>query len=247
VLEALAAGGSLGISEVAAGTRLPDGTAHRLLRTMVARGYARQGPDRRYSLGTRLLTLGDGARRSTAASARPFLGRLVELSGETANLAVLEGDQAVYVAQVQSAHRLRMFAEVGRHVPVHSTAVGKVLLAGLPDAAVHTVLARAGLAPRTSRTLGSPEAVLTELGTVRQVGWAVDDEEEETGVRCLAVPVRRDGLVVAAMSVSGPAARVAPAPPAGWLAGMQAAAAAFAGEVDLSAARRFIREVPGQT
>ena len=247
VLEALAAGGSLGISEVAAGTRLPDGTAHRLLRTLVARGYARQGPDRRYSLGTRLLTLGDGARRSTAASARPFLSRLVELSGETANLAVLEGDQAVYVAQVQSAHRLRMFAEVGRHVPVHSTAVGKVLLAGLPDAAVHAVLARAGLASRTSRTLASPEAVLAELATVRRVGWAVDDEEEETGVRCLAVPVRSDGLVVAAMSVSGPAARVPPAPPAGWLAGMQAAAAAFTGEMDLSAAGRFTREEPGHT
>lgn len=247
VLEALAAGGSLGISEVAAVTRLPDGTAHRLLRTLVARGYARQGPDRRYSLGTRLLTLGHGARRSTAAAARLFLARLVALSGETANLAVLENDQAVYVAQVPSAHRLRMFAEVGRHVPVHSTAVGKVLLAGLPDPAVRAVLARAGLAPRTSRTLRSPEAVLTELDTVRRAGWAVDDEEEETGVRCLAVPVRTDGLVVAAMSVSGPAARVPPAPPAGWLAGMQAAAAAFTDEVDLSGGGRFTPEVPGHT
>jgi IclR family acetate operon transcriptional repressor len=243
VLEALAAGGSLGISEVAAGTRLPYGTAHRLLRTLVARCYVRQGPDRRYSLGSRPLTLGDGARRSTAAAAWPFLGRLVELSGETANLAVLEGDQAVYVAQVQSAHRLRMFAEVGRHVPVHSTAVGKVLLAGLPDATVHALLAHSGLARRTPRTLRTPAAVIAELATVRRVGWAVDDEEEETGVRCLAVPVRTDGLVVAAMSVSGPAARVPPAPPAG----MQAAATAFTGEMDLAAAGRFTREVPGHT
>jgi IclR family transcriptional regulator, acetate operon repressor len=229
VLETMAGSDALGISEVAAATGLPDGTAHRLLRTLVARGYARQGPDRRYSLGTRLLALGDGARRATVASSRPFLDRLVELSGETANLAVLEGDHAVYVAQVQSAHRLRMFAEVGRRVPVHSTAVGKVLLAGMADAAVTALVRRTGMAARTPRTLVSPASLLAELASVRKAGWARDDEEEEAGVRCLAVPVRDAGLVVAAMSVSGPAARVPAAPPGSLLAGMQAAAAGLTG------------------
>jgi IclR family acetate operon transcriptional repressor len=228
VLELLERAGPSGLSEVAAGTGLPEGTAHRLLRTLVARGYVRQGGDRRYALGTRLLGLGDGARRATVAGSAPFLSRLVQLSGETANLAVLEGDHVVYVAQVPSAHRLRLFAEVGRHVAAHSTAVGKVMLAALSDAEVRDLAARTGLPPRTPRTLTSANALLEDLKRIRQAGWAVDDEEEETGVRCVAVPVLDHGRVVAAMSVSGPTTRMPATPTAALLSGLRAAAADFA-------------------
>lgn len=228
VLEAMArAGTPLGISDVAAATGLADGTAHRLLRTLVARGYARQGLDRRYALGPRLLGLGDGARRAVAEGAGALLARLVELSAETANLAVLEGDHVTYVAQVPSAHRLRLFAEVGRAVSAHSTAVGKVLLAGLCDEEVDALLARTGLRAHTPRTITDPARLRSELEQVRVRGYAVDDEEEETGVRCVAVPVLDGAAVLAAMSVSGPVGRVPAVPSAELVAGMQAVAAAF--------------------
>jgi len=207
VLEALAAhGGEAGLSEIAATTGLPYGTIHRLLRTLLARGYVRQESDRRYALGGALVRLGGAAENMFATWARPYLARMVELSGETANLAVLEGDFVVYVAQVPSPRRLRMFAEVGRRVPAHSTAVGKVLLADRADAAA--VLERTGLPRRTDQTITSVAAMLAELEAVRERGYALDLGEEETGVHCLAVPVRDGERVVAGMSVSGPAERL---------------------------------------
>lgn len=228
LLEVLAADGPLGLSEAAAGAGLAEGTAHRLLRTLLVRGYVRQDSDRRYAPGTRLLGLGDGARRAVADASRPFLSRLVELSGETANLAVLEGDQVVYVAQVPSAQRLRLFAEVGRRVSAHSTAVGKVLLTGLGTEAVTALLRRTGLPRRTPRTLTTEAAVLAAVRAAATAGWAVDDEEEESGVRCLAVPVLAGDRVVAAMSVSGPSTRVAARPPPDLVDGLRSAAADFA-------------------
>jgi len=207
VLEALAAhGGEAGLSEIAATTGLPYGTIHRLLRTLLARGYVRQESDRRYALGGALVRLGGAAENMVATWARPYLARMVELSGETANLAVLEGDFVVYVAQVPSPRRLRMFAEVGRRVPAHSTAVGKVLLADRPDAAA--ILERTGMPRRTDRTITSVPEMLAELERVRERGYALDLGEEETGVHCLAVPVRDGQRVVAGMSVSGPADRM---------------------------------------
>jgi IclR family acetate operon transcriptional repressor len=228
LLEVLASDGPLGLSEAATGAGLAEGTAHRLLRTLLARGYVRQDGDRRYAPGTRLLDLGDGARRAAAAAAGPYLARLVELSGETANLAVLEGDHVVYVAQVPSAHRLRLFAEVGRHVPAHSTAVGKVLLAGLGDDAASALLRRTDLSRRTPRTLTTVPAVLAASRSAADAGYAVDDEEEETGVRCVAVPVLDGGRVVAAMSVSGPSTRVPPHPSPALVEGLRTVAADFA-------------------
>jgi IclR family acetate operon transcriptional repressor len=209
LLETLASSGSpLGVSDLAALTALPEGTTHRLLRALLLRGYVRQTPDRKYALGSSVLRLRDAGHRMLAAAAGPTLSRLVEISGETANLAVLEADLAVYVAQVPSARTLRMFAEVGRQVHVHCTAVGKVLVADLPVPQVRALLARVGMPARTSATLTDPEAFLAELELVRRQGFAVDDGEEETGVRCLAVPVHDGSRVVAAVSVSGPAERL---------------------------------------
>lgn len=208
LLEALAqAGAPVGVGELAERTGLPQGTAHRLLQGLQQRGYVRHDRSRKYSVGTAALRLGDAAQRSLARSARPFLAELVEASGETANLAVLEGDDVVYVAQVSSPHTLRMFAEVGRHVPPHSTAVGKVLLAAMPREHALSVLRRTGLPRRTPATITSLDAFERELDVVRDQGWAADEEEQETGVRCVAVPVGDDGQVVAALSLSGPAER----------------------------------------
>jgi IclR family acetate operon transcriptional repressor len=207
VLEALADhGGEAGLSEIAARTGLPYGTIHRLLRSLLSRGYVRQESDRRYALGSALVRLGGAAERMVGVWAQPYLEKMVALSGETANLAVLEGDYVVYVAQAASPRRLRMFAEVGRRVLPHSTAVGKVLLAERADAAA--VLQRTGLPRRTDHTIVSLDAMLAELETVRAQGYAMDLGEEELGVHCMAVPVYNGGKVIAALSISGPIERI---------------------------------------
>ncbi|WP_442939440.1 IclR family transcriptional regulator [Nonomuraea sp. SYSU D8015] len=209
VLEALAEhGGEAGLSEIAARTGLPYGTIHRLLQTLLSRGYVRQESDRRYALGGGLVRLGGIAESMVGVWAQPYLTKMVELSGETANLAVLEGDFVVYVAQVPSPRRLRMFAEVGRRVLPHSTAVGKVLLADRPAADAVAVFERTGMPRRTPKTITDVNAMLAELDRVRARGYAMDLGEEELGVHCLAVPVWDGGRVAAAMSVSGPAERI---------------------------------------
>lgn len=232
LLEALAdIDGSVGVGEVAALTGLPQGTAHRLLRSLQARGYVRHDAARKYSLGVAASRLGDAAQRSLGRVARPHLAELVALSGETANLAVLEGDDVVYVAQTPSPRTLRMFAEVGRHVPPHSTAVGKVLLAALgPDRAL-AVVRRRGLTRMTDHTITDPAAFVAELDRVRAQGFAVDEQEQELGVRCVAVPVGPDSGVVAAVSLSGPADRFQGASTEGLVAGMRRVADAFAREL----------------
>lgn len=232
VLEALARSeGPVGVGELAVATGLPQGTAHRLLRSLQTRGYVRNDASRKYSLGASAFLLGDAAQRSLARSARPHLGALVALSGETANLAVLEGDDVVYLAQVPSPQTLRMFAEVGRHVPPHSTAVGKVLLAGMPRERAIGLLGRRGMPPVTPHTITDLPAFTAELDATAAGGWAADEEEQEVGIRCVAVPVGRDGRVLAALSLSGPAERFAGAQRPGLIDQMRTVAEAFAGEV----------------
>ncbi len=221
LLELLArAGGRAGLSELAERSGLPLGTVHRLLATLAAAGYVRQDGDRRYALGTALMPLGDAATRLLGGWAQPFLVRLVEASGETANLAVLDDDRVLYLAQAPGRHRMRMFTEVGRRVTPHTTAVGKVLMAWQDEAQVRRVLSRLGMSARTARSITTVPAFLDELQEVRERGWAVDDEEEEEGVRCLAVPIGPGRQAVAAVSVSGPASRLAHGDP-GVLAAMR--------------------------
>ncbi|MFS4093037.1 IclR family transcriptional regulator [Streptomyces sp. AF1A] len=208
LLERMAdAGGEVGLSELSAASGLPLPTIHRLMRTLVTCGYVRQQPNRRYALGPRLIRLGESASRLLGTWARPYLARLVEETGETANMALLDGDEIVYVAQVPSKHSMRMFTEVGRRVLPHSTGVGKALLAGVPDDEVRALLGRTGMPAATERTITTPEAFLAALEDVRRLGYAVDDNEQEIGVRCLAVSVP-DSPTAAAISISGPAGRV---------------------------------------
>ncbi|MER6419363.1 IclR family transcriptional regulator [Streptomyces sp. NPDC001137] len=208
LLERMAdAGGEVGLSELSASSGLPLPTIHRLMRTLVACGYVRQQANRRYALGPRLIRLGESAARLLGTWARPYLARLVEETGETANMALLDGDEIVYVAQVPSKHSMRMFTEVGRRVLPHSTGVGKALLANTPDDEVRALLSRTGMPAATDRTITTPEGFLAALEEVRRDGYAVDDNEQEMGVRCLAVSVP-NSPTAAAISISGPAGRV---------------------------------------
>lgn len=210
ILEALADAAPLGVVELARQVGLAQGTTHRLLATLAERGYVRQDGERRYHLGLAGARLADGAQRDLAALARPALAGVVEQVGETANLAVLDGAGMTYVAQAPSPHTLRIFAEVGRRVPIHSTAVGKAVLAALEDGVRDALLTGLTLEGRTPYTLTSVESLRAALQNVRAQGFAVDEQEQELGVRCVAVALP-GGLggpgVSAAISVSGPAER----------------------------------------
>lgn len=203
-----AGGGQMAIGEIAASCEIPLPTIHRLLKTLIDRGYMRQLPNRRYALGYRLVPLGIAAGTTVGANAESVLSRLVDQLGETANLAILSGDRAEYVAQVPSRHSMRMFTEVGRRVELHCTGVGKVLLAQLDDDQVRSIVGRAGLPAHTPHTLTTEQALHSSLEEIRKVGYSLDEEEQELGVRCVAVPVSSGASSWMAVSVSGPLSRV---------------------------------------
>jgi len=208
LLEHLAdAGGALGVTEMATVSGLPPPTIHRLLRSLVSQGYVRQDSSRRYAIGPRLIRIGEAASRMLGAWATPFLTELVQRVGETANMALLDGDGAVYVAQVPSRNTVRMFTEVGRVVQLHSTGVGKALLSMLSDDETRAIVARTGLPAVTEHTITSLSELLASVERARRIGYTIDDGEQELGVRCVAVPI--PGLPFkAALSVSGPSSRV---------------------------------------
>ena len=213
ILESLVEFGSeVGLVEISQAVNLPLATVHRLLGTLIQRGYVKQNQhNRKYALGFRALQMGHDMRQrfSLRLEARPFLQRLVQSAGESANLAVLDDGDVVYIDQAQSSRILRMFTQVGNRLPAHSTGSGKALLAYLPSDAVDGILRRSGMAGRTSRTITDIHRFHDELAKTRERGYALDDEEQEEGVRCLAVPVR-DGSsqVVASLSISGPVTRL---------------------------------------
>lgn len=208
LLEHLADGdGSLTLSELAARSALPMPTIHRLIRFLVSQGYVRQDPAKRYTIGPRMIWLGEAASRMLGSWATPVLTRLVDEFGETTNMAMLEGDGVIYVAQVPSPRAMRMFTEVGRFVMPHCTGVGKAIMSTMSDDEVTALLQRTGMPARTEHTITDIDAMLAELATIREAGYAVDDGEQELGVRCVAVPVP-DLPFPAAISVSGPDSRV---------------------------------------
>jgi len=200
-------GGRASLLDIATASELPRTTTHRLLRTLVELGLVRQTPSRHYALGPTLIPLGELASQMLGVRAHPYLEQLVRDVGETANLAMFDRDGVVYLAQVPSPHAMRMFTEVGRHVDAHSAGVGKALLAQMDDAQVLAVARRAGLTRRTDRTIVTESDLLAAMEQIRAQGYAVDDGEQEIGVRCIAMALPGSSHRFA-VSVSGPAARV---------------------------------------
>jgi IclR family transcriptional regulator, acetate operon repressor len=208
LLELLAdAGGAQGLSQLSSSSGLPLTTIHRLMGTLVRLGYVRRGGSRRYVLGPRLIRLGETASQLLGSWAKPHLAELVELTGETANLAMLDGGSVVYLAQAPGRHSMRMFTEPGRRVEPHCTAVGKAMLAQLPEDRVREILRGNGMPAKTAATITDPDLLVAHLGVIRRQGHAVDEGEQEVGVRCVAVAIP-DAPTLAAISVSGPQARM---------------------------------------
>ena len=207
VLETLAAvGGTASLTDLAAACGLPVPTLHRIAGTLTDRGYLRQAPDRRYSLGSRLVPLGTDAHALLGERALPVLRALAELTGESANLAVLTQGRAEYVAQAPGRHTMRTFTEVGNRVALHCTGVGKALLAAIPPGHAARLIGAGPLEARTAATITDPGSLRAEINAIRARGYALDEGEMEVGVRCVAVGM--PGSAPMAVSVSGPAARM---------------------------------------
>ena len=208
ILELMAdQGGAATVSQLAASSGLPLPTIHRLVRTLVDIGYVAQEPSRQYVLAPKLVRLGESASGMLHVWARPELAKLVDALGESANLAMLDGDQIVYVVQEQSRHSMRMFTEVGRRVLPHCTAVGKALMASMPPDQVRQILSRTGMPKYTPNTITDPEDFADALRQIADQGYAIDEGEQEVGVRCVAVALP-DAPSRLALSVSGPATRM---------------------------------------
>jgi len=208
LLEAMAdRGGMASLSELSASSGLPLPTIHRLVRTLVDLGYLRQEPSRQYVLAPKLIRLGEASATMLNVWARPHLARLVDELGESANLAMLDGDQIVYVAQVPSRHSMRMFTEVGRRVLPHCTAVGKALLSNMPPEQVKDILHRTGMPQYTENTITDSKKFMGALEQIAGQGYSIDEGEQEVGVRCVAVALPGTPSRLA-ISVSGPATRM---------------------------------------
>jgi len=205
----------MSIHDLHVGLRLPKGTIHRILSSLSYFGYARQDSEtKNYFLGFKLMELGSlsANQLDLRKVAEPILRNLVEVTGETAHMVVIDRNEIVYIDKhetLQARGNLRMFSRVGARNPVHSCAVGKMLLSLLPEEQVDRIIGETGLPQRTSNTITSLARFKEHLKTVRNQGYAIDDEENERGIRCVGAPVFDEtGAAVAAISVSGPTVRV---------------------------------------
>ncbi len=210
IAESADAGATL--TDLAQQVGLPASTAHRLLTTLEQERYVRFEPEGRlWSIGVQAFVTGASftRTRSLVGLARPHMRHLMEDGGETVNLAVEDDGQAVYLAQVECRQMMRAFARPGSRVPLHCSAVGKAILAAASDKSLAKILHQHGMARLTVKTITTPASLRTDLQRARTAGYAIDDEEHAVGLRCIAAPVFDDtGDLVAAVSASGPMARI---------------------------------------
>jgi DNA-binding IclR family transcriptional regulator len=211
VLDCLAEAPEMGVSELGRRLGISKSTAHRLVTTLCQRGFVQQVPETRfYRLGIRLHELGElvASRNPLRDHALPLLEMLRSQTGETVHLAVPEGTQMFYLERLESYQGLRFSSRVGRLRPIHLTSSGKAVAAFNPTVAA--AACAGGFERRTPRTIRTKEQFLRVLADTRARGYAFSIEEDEPGLASVAAPVLdRTGIARAAISVAGPAARVA--------------------------------------
>jgi DNA-binding IclR family transcriptional regulator len=202
---------ALGLAQVASSLQLHKSTAHRFLMVLERHRMVERTSAGKFRLGLRLFDLGNRAieQYDLRDRAQPHLRRLVNETEETAHLCILEAARVIYIDKIEPARSVRMITRIGASNPVHCTSVGKAILAFLPEDRVADVIKRTRFERFTHRTIATPEAFRAEIEKTRRRGYAVDDEELEEGLRCIAVPLLdAQRQPVAAVSVSGPSFRV---------------------------------------
>ncbi len=209
VVERLALVSSASLEELSKSARLAKPTTYRFLMTLRDLGYVRKDDDR-WFLTMKLFSVGSKAldHIELPKVARPVAERLSADLGETVHMGVLDEGEALYVLKIESKYTIRMYSRVGKKIPLYCTAIGKILLADLGEGERAAAMADMKLVPFTPHTIRDREALERELERVRTQGFAVDAEEHEEGVACIAAPIRdHQGRAVAAMSVSWPTFR----------------------------------------
>lgn len=200
----------LGVSEISRTLGLHKSSVSRLATTLASTGYLLRLDDGRYRLGARLVDRAAlvSTGEDLVSAATPFLSALAASSGETTHLAIRVGQETVTIAVAEGWHSVRMHAVIGKHSPLHCSALGKVLLAGLDDADIRELYRDTELVQRTSKTVTAVPALIDGLAEIRRKGYALDDEELERGLRCVAAPVLEREGVVAGLGISGPTLRM---------------------------------------
>ena len=199
------------LSDIARGVDMPKATVYRIVATLESRGFLDRAEDGGYRMARKLFDL---QQRHTIEQilnrvAPPKMEELAQSCRETVNLGILDGGEVVVVNTVESPQTIRMTSKVGNRRCVHTTAIGKVLLAALPEREMLRLLRLKGLPRLTPYTLVNRTALLAELDRVREYGYAIDNQENELDGRCIGAPVLGpDGRVVAALSISGPVFRL---------------------------------------
>lgn len=198
----------MSLTEVAASVDIAKSTARALLQTLNAHGMVAvdgEGTFRRYRLGTALIRLGESARESLSLPriSQPEVRRLAQALDMSARVALLDGTSAVTVLREDPPHRARINLHMGQRELLHSSSVGKAILAEMSDGEVRALLERTGMGQRTERTITDVDTFLTDLRAVRQRGFSIDDEEDAPGIVCVGAAIRaRDGQCAGAVSVT---------------------------------------------
>ncbi|MDO9535106.1 MAG: IclR family transcriptional regulator [Bacillota bacterium] len=213
ILEIMAEWGyPMTLSEISNNLDLKNSTTHRLLKTLIMKSFAQQDPSSgKYLLGIKTFSIGNTALYALdiRSVARPYLKQLETRYKETANLAILDQGDVIYIDQVESERMVKMSANLGGRAPSHSNAVGKVLLAGLTESELERYFKGRKFERYTSNTITSHEALRMELEKVSQLGYGLDAEETEEGIRCVASAIYNHlGKATAAIGISGPGNRI---------------------------------------
>jgi IclR family acetate operon transcriptional repressor len=200
------------LTDLAASTDMAASTAHRILMTLETHGIvAFDENSQNWSVGVEAFRIGSSFTRRVRVAdvGRGIMRELMEKTGETANLAIADDDEVVFVSQVETHAAIRAFFRPGTRGLMHASGIGKALLSEYTDAAVARVIARRGLTPFTPKTLTSTAALMADLAATRARGWSIDDEERNIGMRCLAAPIYdANGEAMAGVSISGPTVRM---------------------------------------
>ena len=194
-------------AEISRKLQIPKSSASYILRTLETQAYLNRDPESgRYRVGLKILSLSRGALSGIDVRevALPIMRHLMEKTTLTCHLAILDGPEAVYIEKVEPQGFIRMDTWVGRRMRVHATSVGKALVAYIPQERLERILSNGGMEKRTAKTITTLPRLLKELEKVRAQGYAVDDEENNLGARCVGAPIfNQSGAVEASLGLSG--------------------------------------------
>ena len=210
ILKCFGSNTGLGLSEIARMVGLHKSTAAGIINTLKAEGFLEQDERTgKLRLGLSLFSLAVQSRRDMAEICDPYLNELLNLTGETVNLAVLDKTEVVYIAKKESLHSIRISTSVGTRLPVYCTAMGKAMLAAMDRAKAEALIDSIELIPRTSKTIVEKNKLLEDIDAIKRDGVAYDLEEFEPGVICVSSSLRyTDHDPIGAISVSGPYIRI---------------------------------------